>query len=61
MRLPWAAGRDRTGKDRTGQDSTAQVSHPSRQFAAALALRSQGVAVDHHPLDLELAKEKRSC
>lgn len=51
-RLSWAAAADRAGQGRTGQ-----VAHPSRQLTAAFALGSQGVAVNHHPLDLELAKE----
>lgn len=75
MRLPWAAaGRagqgtgqrvgDRTAGSagqRAGQGRAGLISHPSRQLPAAFALRSQWVAVDHHPLDLELGKEKRWC
>jgi len=41
------------------QDRGRQVAHPGRQLAAAFALGSQRVAVDHHPLDFELAKEMK--
>lgn len=40
-----------------GQGRAGRGAHPGRQLAAAFALGSQGVAVNHHPLDFELAKE----
>lgn len=50
-------GRGVAGWGRAGQGSSRQGAHPGRQLAAAFALGSQGVAMNHHPLDFKLAKE----
>lgn len=51
-----AAG-GRAGQGRPRHRKVRQVTHPGRQLAAAFPLGSQRVAVNHHPLDFELAKD----